>query len=1049
MNIKEIKKITKIFHVSDIHIRMNKRHDEYRNVFQNLYNYIKENKDDESLVCILGDVLHSKVEISPESINETQLFIKSIADICPTLMILGNHDCLLNNSDRLDSLTPIVNSLNHPNLIYSKNTEIISLGDIDFYHWSVYSDKIDYIKPKNEKTSICLYHGLVNAAKNDSGYQMFSDYVKVSDFKGFDLVLLGDIHTHQYLNEEKTIAYASSLIQQNHGESVNGHGILVWDVMSGSSEFVEIANNTAYVTIDVENGVPTNLPDVWYENTYLRVRYKSTSQEDLKSVMRSIKEKTNVLEQSLTRVKATDIYDKQIKHSQGVDFRLLESQTKYITGYLEEVYDLPKSDIEEISEINKRINAKLIQKDSPRNTVWSPKRFDFENLFGYKGKNYIDFSNMEGTYGLFAPNASGKSTLLDSITYCLFDKCSKTSKANEVMNNSSDTFYCKFSFLLNDLEYCIERNGKKNKNGGVRVEVDFYYFNDLGEKISLNGKERTDTNANIRNIIGSYEDFILTSFSTQTGNASFIDIGQRERKDLLCQFMDLNVFEDLYSIANEDAKEIQYVLKDIEKKDWYSHKLEFENNLSKKEVDIEKIIEKRDAIKLDLENLDEKLTGINQKLQPVDKTLAGFDRNKADNTISSLNSEIEKIESEITKNISLFESENNTLSQYKSQLLKYDLENIQSKLQELSLCNSQLQKIELKLKKQVTIHEGNQQKMEKLKDLRYDENCKFCMDNVFVKDAIETKGKIKQEELEIENTNQEIETLKTTISSLKEYEEFKKSYDELEKLINTKSISALKIDNTIKDLNTKKEKRLVEVSSTLDLIERYVEQEKTIKENDAVYLEIESAKSIQKEYKSKYEKTSDEYTNEQVAKSVLENSIKECAIAIEKVADYQKKSKLYKHYLESIHRDGIPHMLISKTLPQIEEEVNSILSQLVDFKVILMSDSKNINGYIAYSNDRYWGIELVSGMEKFIASLAIRCALISVSSLPRPNFLWIDEGFGSLDKENLNSVVSLLEYLKTQFQFTAIISHIENMKDMVDEIIEISKVEGVSKIQYA
>jgi exonuclease SbcC len=339
--------------------------------------------------------------------------------------------------------------------------------------------------------------------------------------------------------------------------------------------------------------------------------------------------------------------------------------------------------------------------------------------------------------------------------------------------------------------------------------------------------------------------------------------------------------------------------------------------------------------------------------------------------------------------------------------------------------------------------------MEKLKDLRYDENCKFCMDNVFVKDAIETKGKIKQEELEIENTNQEIETLKTTISSLKEYEEFKKSYDELEKLINTKSISALKIDNTIKDLNTKKEKRLSEVSSTLDLIERYVEQEKTIKENDAVYLEIDSAKSLQKEYKSKYEKASDEYTNEQVAKSVLENSIKECENAIEKVTDYQKKSKLYKHYLESIHRDGIPHMLISKTLPQIEEEVNSILSQFVDFKVILMSDSKNINGYIAYSNDRYWGIELVSGMEKFIASLAIRCALISVSSLPRPNFLWIDEGFGSLDKENLNSVVSLLEYLKTQFQFTAIISHIENMKDMVDEIIEISKVEGVSKIQYA
>ena len=47
-------------------------------------------------------------------------------------------------------------------------------------------------------------------------------------------------------------------------------------------------------------------------------------------------------------------------------------------------------------------------------------------------------------------------------------------------------------------------------------------------------------------------------------------------------------------------------------------------------------------------------------------------------------------------------------------------------------------------------------------------------------------------------------------------------------------------------------------------------------------------------------------------------------------------------------------------------------------------------------------LELTSGMEKFISSLAIRVALINVSNLPRPNFLAIDEGFGTLDSENLN-----------------------------------------------
>jgi len=116
--------------------------------------------------------------------------------------------------------------------------------------------------------------------------------------------------------------------------------------------------------------------------------------------------------------------------------------------------------------------------------------------------------------------------------------------------------------------------------------------------------------------------------------------------------------------------------------------------------------------------------------------------------------------------------------------------------------------------------------------------------------------------------------------------------------------------------------------------------------------------------------------------------------------------------------------------------------------VILTTDHKNINGYIAYSKDRFWGLELVSGMEKFIVSLAIRSALISISSLPRPNFLLIDEGFGSLDKENLNSIVTFFDYLKTQFQFTAIISHIEYLRDMVDSIIEITKVDGVSKIHH-
>ena len=130
-------------------------------------------------------------------------------------------------------------------------------------------------------------------------------------------------------------------------------------------------------------------------------------------------------------------------------------------------------------------------------------------------------------------------------------------------------------------------------------------------------------------------------------------------------------------------------------------------------------------------------------------------------------------------------------------------------------------------------------------------------------------------------------------------------------------------------------------------------------------------------------------------------------------------------------------------------EINNILNQIVDFTIVLHTDGKNINGYIVYDDDNYWPLELTSGMEKFISSLAIRTSLINVSNLPRPNFLAIDEGFGVLDSDNLNSMFMLFDYLKSQFGFLMCISHIDAMRDIVDKLIEIKKVNGYSEIDFS
>jgi DNA repair exonuclease SbcCD ATPase subunit len=110
-------------------------------------------------------------------------------------------------------------------------------------------------------------------------------------------------------------------------------------------------------------------------------------------------------------------------------------------------------------------------------------------------------------------------------------------------------------------------------------------------------------------------------------------------------------------------------------------------------------------------------------------------------------------------------------------------------------------------------------------------------------------------------------------------------------------------------------------------------------------------------------------------------------------------------------------------------------------------DGKNINANLVYG-DQKWSLELCSGMERFISGLAIRIALINVSNLPRPNFLVIDEGFGTLDNENLTSLYMIFAYLKTQFDFVMIISHIDSMRDVVDTLMEIKKENGFSMVKF-
>ena len=113
-----------------------------------------------------------------------------------------------------------------------------------------------------------------------------------------------------------------------------------------------------------------------------------------------------------------------------------------------------------------------------------------------------------------------------------------------------------------------------------------------------------------------------------------------------------------------------------------------------------------------------------------------------------------------------------------------------------------------------------------------------------------------------------------------------------------------------------------------------------------------------------------------------------------------------------------------------------------------MDDGKNIMAKIQYDEES-WPLELCSGMEKFVSSLAIRVGLINISTLPRPNFIIVDEGFGTLDSENIGNMKGAFEYLKTQFDFVLIVTHLDTIKDYMDYLIPIEINNGYSKVHLS
>ena len=161
------------------------------------------------------------------------------------------------------------------------------------------------------------------------------------------------------------------------------------------------------------------------------------------------------------------------------------------------------------------------------------------------------------------------------------------------------------------------------------------------------------------------------------------------------------------------------------------------------------------------------------------------------------------------------------------------------------------------------------------------------------------------------------------------------------------------------------------------------------------------------------------------------------------------KLKEYQNIVDPIN--GYPNELIKSSLETFTKQVNVFVKSAgFDYTTTIKAPEESATRqsqkmiFIYKKDGRTFSV--LSGAENFILNAAILSVLGSILNMTTPPLLVIDEGFSALDKDHIEGLPILLNFIKTKFNYILYISHNDDIKGMGDYNILVEKVLGKSKI---
>ncbi len=688
-------------------------------------------------------------------------------------------------------------------------------------------------------------------------------------------------------------------------------------------------------------------------------------------------------------------------------------------------------DFDRIINLDNKVNGELdFDLEESLHRKYKLKWIMVNNFLSFGEQNYFPIDKYNGFTVINSQpaNQGGKTTLtIDAVKFLFFGKTTKTDKNVEVFNQFNEEKNLVVRGMMEiegEDEFIIERylERKPKRKGGWNVSNRLSYYRILpdGEEEEMNDEDAKKTTELIKETIGTETDFDLVVLATSKNLDNLVDSTSGESGKLLTRFIGLEVLSLKEGIVRKMhstyTKTMKSNLYDIEtlKEEIEVH----EENL--------KTYKKDDVIKKNELEIEKK---VNKKLQN-EKLVLATSKIKIDEEILALNPK--NLEEEI----------NNVTVVGKSH--KEKIKELQTKIKEIGEVNFDeevdfnLNKSKNKLTTDIAVKEAEIKRVTNvIEDLIESGICKAC--NRPLDDVDNTKH-IEEHNNNITNITREVNTVKR---KLKDIEAKILAISGDKKLIEDKN-----------KLELKKDRLEVEVDSLrVKLKEKMGELKKYNSNIDA----IDKNKSIDTDISQIDTKivVSDRQ------KDLINDSIRDIAISIESnTKDIETKKKLittidkekdidriFKIYTEMIGKKGISKLILRSVLPIINGELQRLLEDITDFEVEVYIDDKTEVRYLLIKDGVEKPLKSGSGFELTTSSIALRCVLGKMSSLPTPNFIVFDEVMGRVAAENLPNMKPLFDRVSDMFDIVFFITQNDMVKDWATNIITVIKENNISKLK--